>query len=80
MTEKTTEVRQSFLAALEGVQNMDELEKIRVEYTGKKGYVTELMKEMKSLSNEEKKAFGQAVNVLKNEINELITAKREELR
>ncbi len=80
MTEKTTEVRQSFLAALENVSSMDELEKIRVEYTGKKGYVTELMKEMKSLSNEEKKAFGQAVNVLKNEISDLITAKREELK
>lgn len=80
MTEKTTEVRESFLAALEGVGAMDELEKLRVEYIGKKGKVTELMKEMKSLSNEEKKVFGQAVNVLKTEVNDLITKKREELK
>ena len=51
---KTTEVREAFLAALENVSTMDELEKIRVEYIGKKGYVTELLKEMKNLSTEEK--------------------------
>ncbi len=80
MADKTTEVRSNFLAALENVQTMDELEKIRVEYIGKKGYVTELLKEMKNLSNEEKKTFGQAVNVLKNEVNDKITEKREEIK
>ena len=80
MADKTTEVRSNFMAALDCVQTMDELEKIRVEYIGKKGYVTELLKEMKNLSNEEKKTFGQAVNVLKNEVNDKITEKREELK
>ncbi len=80
MAEKTTKVRQNFLTALENVHNMDELEKIRIEYIGKKGYVTELLKEMKSLPNEEKKTFGQAVNVLKNEVNDKIAEKREELK
>ena len=79
MAEKTNEVRLAFLAALEQISSVDELEKLRVEYTGKKGYVTELLKEMKSLSNEEKKTFGQEVNVLKNEVNDAISAKREEL-
>ena len=80
MADKTSEVRLAFLAALDAVASADELEKIRVEYVGKKGYVTELLKDMKSLSNEEKKTFGQAVNVLKNEVNEAIAAKREELK
>ncbi len=79
MSAKTAEVRQAFLAALENVSAMDGLEKIRVEYIGKKGYVTELLKEMKNLSNEEKKTFGQAVNVLKNEVNDMIASKRVEL-
>ena len=76
---KTLEVKQAFLAALETASNMEELEKIRVEYTGKKGYVTELLSQMKDLPNEEKKSFGQEVNILKNEVNELISQKREEL-
>ena len=75
----TIEVKQKFDEALLKVTTIEELEQLRVEYTGKKGYVTELMKEMKSLSNEEKKEFGQAVNVLKNEVNDILTAKREEM-
>ena len=80
MSEKTTEVRLAFLASLEAADSVDALEALRVEYVGKKGYVTELIKEMKNLSNEEKKTFGQAVNVLKNEVNEKLAAKREELK
>ena len=80
MADKTSEVRLAFLSALDAVETADELEKIRVEYIGKKGYVTELLKDMKNLSNEEKKTFGQAVNVLKNEVNDKIAAKREELK
>ena len=79
MNPKTLEVKQNFYAALEKVTSIEELEQVRVEYTGKKGYVTELLKEMKSLSNEEKKEFGQAVNILKNEVNAILTEKREEL-
>ena len=75
----TLEVKQKFDEALLKVTSIEELEQLRVEYTGKKGYVTELMKEMKSLSNEEKKEFGQAVNVLKNEVNDILTAKRKEM-
>ncbi len=80
MATKTNEVRLAFLAALEAAASVDDLEKIRVEYIGKKGYVTELLKEMKTLSNEEKKTFGQEVNILKNEVNEKLTQKREELK
>ena len=75
----TIEVKQKFDEALLKVTTIEELGQLRVEYTGKKGYVTELMKEMNSLSNEEKKEFGQAVNVLKNEVNDILTAKREEM-
>ena len=80
MADKTNQVREDFLAALANVTTMDELEKLRVEYIGKKGFVTDLMKEMKNLSNEEKKTFGQAVNALKNEVEGLIAEKREELK
>ena len=80
MSQKTIDVKNAFLQALSTVSNMEELEKIRVEYIGKKGYVTELLKEMKDLSVEEKKTFGQEVNVLKNEVNDKISEKREELK
>lgn len=79
MEDKTTQVRLGFLSALEKTDNAEELEKLRVEYIGKKGKVTELLKEMKTLSDDAKKAFGQAVNVLKNEVNDRLAEKRAEL-
>ena len=74
MTDTTLEVRESFAKALAEVSQAADLDKIRVEYLGKKGLVTDLMKDMKSLSIEEKKTFGQAVNVLKDEITAAIAA------
>ena len=75
-----SQLKQAFKDSLAKIETMDELETLRVEYIGKKGFVTELMKGMKDLSPEEKKTFGQEVNVIKNEVNDAITAKREELR
>ncbi len=80
MTDKTLEVRESFAKALAEVSDAAGLDKLRVEYLGKKGLVTDLMKDMKSLSIEEKKTFGQAVNVLKDEITAAIAAKMEEMK
>lgn len=80
MSEKTLELKQEFLNALENANSMEDLENIRIAYLGKKGSVTELMKEMKNLSNEEKKTFGQKVNELKNEVSDKITEKAEILK
>jgi len=80
MTDKTLEVREAFAKALAEVSAAADLDKLRVEYLGKKGLVTDLMKDMKSLSIEEKKTFGQAVNVLKDEITAAIAEKMEELK
>ncbi len=80
MLEQITALRQDFAARLADVKNIAELEEIRVEYLGKKGSVTGLLKSMKDLSGEEKKAFGQEVNVLKNEVTEAIAKTTEELK
>ncbi len=80
MADKTSEIKQSFMAELSTVNEISELEAIKVKYLGKNGLITELMKDMKSLTPEEKKSFGQAVNVLKNEVSEIIAEKTEELK
>ncbi len=57
--------------------NLADLDKIRVEFLGKKGSITALLKNMKNLSNDEKKTFGAEVNKLKGfaaqKIDERIT-------
>jgi phenylalanyl-tRNA synthetase alpha chain len=56
-----------------------ELEELRVNLLGKKGELTEMLKDLKNLSIEEKKVFGQQANNLKNQLTDLLTEKEKEL-
>ena len=58
-------VEQEAKAKLQSIQNGDELEAFRVAFLGKKGKLTALMEHLKTLSGDEKKNFGIAVNRLK---------------
>ena len=78
--EITLKLKEDFFEEIKKVQNNDDLENLRIKYMGKKGLITDLMKQMKELSNEEKKTFGQTVNVLKNEVNNELNLKREEIK
>ena len=80
MSEKTTTMKQEFLAKLTAIDNMVDLDALRVEYLGKNGLITGLLKEMKNLSVEEKKTFGQEVNILKTEATDAISTKIEEMK
>ena len=80
MSQNIAELKQEFAAKLAAAGSMQTLEEIRVDFLGKKGSVTELLKSMKDMSPEEKKTFGQEVNVLKNELAQAIAQKGEELR
>lgn len=56
------------------------LELIRVDFLGKKGKLTEILKGLAYLSAEEKPKVGQLVNQAKREISGLIEAKMEKLK
>ena len=58
MSQNIAELKQEFAAKLAAAESMQTLEEIRVDFLGKKGSVTELLKSMKDLSPEEKKTFG----------------------
>ena len=80
MNDKLNALKAQLEQELAAVSNAAELENIRVSYLGKKGSITELLKGMKDLSVEEKKDFGQKVNILKNEATEKIAEKMQELK
>jgi phenylalanyl-tRNA synthetase alpha chain len=52
-----------------------ELDAVRVAFMGKKGKITDLMKGLGKLSNEERPAAGQQINLAKQEVQGLITGK-----
>lgn len=64
---------------LEKVQSSDALEKLRVEFLGKKGKVAALMQGIKDLPPEEKPAYGAKVNVIKTQCEQLFAEKKEEI-
>lgn len=56
------------------------LDAIRIDYLGKKGRLTDLLKSIAGLSPEEKPAAGQAVNLAKRDISALIDEKKQALK
>lgn len=68
--------------ALEQIRNAADtqaLNEVRVQMLGKKGEITQLMKSMKDLSPEEKPAFGQMVNELRQQVEESLGSRKAEL-
>lgn len=80
MDERIVSLKAQFEADLSKIENVADLEGIRVTYLGKKGSITDLLKGMKDLPNEEKKAFGQDVNILKADATNKIAEKMQELK
>ncbi len=79
MNNSVLQLRQQLQEALAKAASTQELESLKVEYLGKKGSITALLKNMGSLSPEERKSFGAEVNALKEEATAAIARKAEEL-
>lgn len=80
MEQKIKSLREAFESELNDIKDLSELESIRVSYLGKKGSITDLLKGMKELSAEDKKAFGQKVNELKTAVAKRIGEKTQEMK
>ena len=71
-------VRDSFIESLAGASTLQELDEIRVKFTGKKGTLTQLLRSLGKLPPEIRKETGQSLNTLRDEIeNELDRAGRK---
>ncbi len=80
MLERIEQIKAELENELNLAKDSDALEKVRVSFLGKKGQVTELLKALKDLTNEEKKQFGQVINILKNDVDKKIAQKLEEIK
>ena len=77
MREKMNELRVKLDNDIKNIETSKELEDLKVEYLGKKGYVAEFSSHMKDLSNEEKKDFGMLLNSFKNDLENLFYEKKQ---
>lgn len=65
---------------LEKIQDSAELESLRVKFLGKKGELTAILKQMSTLSAEERPVIGQLANKIRADIEEAISARSAELK
>ncbi|MBR0224006.1 MAG: phenylalanine--tRNA ligase subunit alpha, partial [Bacteroidales bacterium] len=74
----TNEKIEQMLASIQELRaaKEQEIEELRVKWLGKKGEITQLFDEFRTIDKEQKKEFGQRLNALKN----AATAKIEEMR
>ena len=68
MNEKFEQIRKSAKEKIEEVKNLHELQELKVKYLGKKGEVTLMFKGLGEMLPEERRAFGQKVNELREDI------------
>lgn len=71
--EKIKYVSGEFQSDISSVVDLKSLEEVRIKYLGKKGYVTHLFEDLKSVPKEEKPQIGQLLNYLSDEINNKLT-------
>ena len=64
---------------ISSVKSIQDINELKSKYLGKKGSISALSLKMKEIANEEKKEFGMKLNKIKNEANELLDGKREEI-
>ena len=78
MKEKIDEILKDFENKIASAEALEEIEKLRVEFLGKKGVVTNLMPLLRDVPNEQKREVGIMLNTLKVNIeNKIETAKQE---
>ena len=80
MREQIEAIKKSFNEKIENLKNGEELEKLRVEYLGKKGEFTKILRSMGGLSPEERPLVGKLVNEAKEELEEKIQSLKEIIR
>ena len=80
MFEKPAELKKLFEEKISAVSATADVEQLRIEFLGKKGSVAALMQELRNIPNDQKKEAGQAINDVKQFVENAVAEKLEELR
>jgi len=79
MKQKLEQLKSKVLDALGATDTVSALESLRVKYLGKKGEITAILKQMGSLSAQERPVIGQLANKIRADIEAAIARKASEL-
>jgi len=79
MKEELQKLRAESLAAIQQAENSEALEALRVKYLGKKGELTAVLKQMGTLSAENRPVMGKLANEVREELAEALETGRKKL-
>jgi len=79
MKEKVKTILDALEKDISGAKAPQDIVDLKAKYIGKSGSITDLMKNMKDYSPEERKEIGQIVNEAKNKASDIIVKKEEEI-
>ena len=79
MQEKIKQIKENSNLEIGKAESLKELNDLRVKYLGKKGELTLLLRGMGELSKEERPIIGSLVNEVRDELENIISAKEKEL-
>ena len=80
MKEALNRIREEAIAAILDANAENTIEELRVRYLGKKGELTSILKQMGSLSPEERPVMGQLANDVRKELDAKIAEKAADLK
>ena len=80
MKEKIMQIKEIATEELNQVTDLKALNDLRVKYLGKKGELTQVLRGMGALSAEERPVIGSLVNVVRDELEELISVKEVDFK
>ena len=77
MKDKLQSIKEEALAQIEQAGALDKLNDVRVNFLGKKGKLTAVLKSMKEVAPEDRPAFGQLVNETRTQIENFLDKNKE---
>ena len=80
MKEQLANIRATALAAFDAANDSAALDALRVQYLGKKGELTAVLKQMGKLTAEERPAMGQLANEVRSALEEALERRGSELK
>lgn len=79
MKEKLNEIKEIGLSSIDEAKNLDEIEKLRVKFLGKKGELTSVLRDMGKLTSEDRPIIGQIANEIRDKLETNISSKKKKL-
>jgi phenylalanyl-tRNA synthetase alpha chain len=80
MNSDLSDIQTSALAAIEAAPDFPSLEQAKIDFLGKKGKISAASALMKSLPKEEKPAFGQSLNAVRDAVGDALENKHVALQ